>query len=203
MKSKLINIVVMSSAFLVLLLGCRGRVSDKPPIHLNPDMDNQPKYKAQAESKFFKDGAAMRSPVPGTVARGELHLDMAYYTGKDPSGKPIEEIPVEVTYKFLKYGQERFNIYCAPCHGRAGDGQGIVIKKGFPPPPSFHQDHVRAYPVGHLFDVITNGIRNMPSYRHQIPVRDRWAIVAYIKALQRSQHASVEDVPQELRNKIK
>ncbi len=187
----------------LLLLGCRGQISDKPPIHLNPDMDDQPKFEAQEANPFFADGAAMRVPVPGTVARGAFQENVEYTTGKTADGQPVSEIPLNITLRLLKRGQERYNIYCAPCHSRVGDGQGMVVKRGFPPAPSFHQDNVRAFPDGHIFDVITNGIRNMPSYKHQIPVNDRWAIVAYIRALQRSQHASRSDVPEELRDKIK
>lgn len=184
--------------------GCfRGRPSEKPPIHINPNMDDQPKYKAQAESKYFKNGSAMRMPVPGTVARGELFEDTKYYYGKDADGNPVKENPVPVTMQLLKRGQNRFNIYCSPCHGLAGDGQGIVVKRGFLPPPNFHQDLVRNYPDGHIFDVISNGIRNMPSYKHMISVEDRWAIVSYVRALQRSQDATLGDVPEDIRKEIK
>ena len=166
-------------------------------------MDDQPKYKAQAESKYFKNGSAMRMPVPGTVARGELFEDTKYYYGKDADGNPVKENPVPVTMQLLKRGQNRFNIYCSPCHGLAGDGQGIVVKRGFLPPPNFHQDLVRNYPDGHIFDVISNGIRNMPSYKHMISVEDRWAIVSYVRALQRSQDATLGDVPEDIRKEIK
>lgn len=194
-------LITVSTLF--LLFNCRGQISNKPPVHLNPDMDDQPKFEAQEKNDFFPDHSAMRVPVPGTVARGEYHEDETYFSGKDRNGQAIDYIPREITMALLKRGQERFNIYCAPCHGRVGDGRGMVVKKGFPPPPSFHQDVIRAYPDGHIFDVITNGIRNMPSYKHQIPVDDRWAIVAYFRALQRSQHATLDDVPEELRDKIK
>jgi mono/diheme cytochrome c family protein len=183
--------------------GCyRGRPSAKPPVHLNPNMDDQPKYEAMEASKFFENHAAMRVPVEGTVPRGWLRLDVEYYTGKTADGKLVKEIPVEVTLPMLQHGQERFNIYCSPCHGRAGDGKGIIVNRGYVPPPSFHQDRLRAVEDGHIFDVITNGIRNMPSYRHQIPVEDRWAIVAYFRALERSQNASADDVPPEVLKKL-
>ena len=189
--------------FLVLMIGCyRGSPSEDPPIHLNPNMDHQPKYKAQAESDFFKDGATMRMPVPGTVARGDLRADHVYYQGKNADGTLVNEAPVRIDMDLLKRGQERYNIYCAPCHDRTGAGQGIVIKKGFLPPPSFHLDRLREAPDGHFFDVISNGIRNMPAYNHQVQVADRWAIVAYIRALQRSQNARKSDVPEELINQI-
>jgi mono/diheme cytochrome c family protein len=188
---------------LVSLTGCyQGRPSKKPPIHVNPNMDNQPKYKAQAESKFFADGATMRIPVEGTVARGELREDVEYYTGKKANGDFVEENQRPVDMQLLKRGQERFEIYCSPCHGRVGNGQGIVVSRGMLPPPTFHSDSLRAYPDGRIFDVITNGIRNMSSYAAQIPVEDRWAIIAYVRALQRSQHATIDDVPVEKREKL-
>jgi len=190
--------------FLVLLIGCyRGSPSEDPPIHLNPNMDNQPKYKAQAESEFFEDGAAMRMPVAGTLAMGDLRADQAYYLGKNADGSAVTKAPVEITLDLLKRGQERYNIYCAPCHDRTGAGQGIVTKKGFLPPPSFHLDRLREAPDGHLYDVITNGIRNMPPYNHQVQVHDRWAIVAYVRALQRSQNARISDIPEEMINQLK
>jgi hypothetical protein len=188
---------------LVLIIGCyRGSPSEDPPIHINPNMDDQPKYKAQAASEFFKNGSAMRMPEPGTVARGDLREDKAYYEGKNADGSLVENMPVEITLDLLRRGQERFNIYCSPCHDRTGSGQGIVVKKGFLPPPSFHLDRLREAPDGHFFDVISHGLRNMPAYNHQVQVADRWAIIAYIRALQRSEHATKSDVPGELINKI-
>ncbi|MEJ2054516.1 MAG: cytochrome c, partial [Calditrichaceae bacterium] len=135
--------------------------------------------------------------------RDELYQDTEYYFGKDANGNLVTENPLEINMQLLKRGQERFNIYCSPCHSRVGDGQGIVVKRGFLPPPSFHQDMMREKPDGHYFDVITHGLRNMPSYRHQIPVKDRWAIVAYIRALQRSQHAGLSDIPADKRKDLK
>jgi mono/diheme cytochrome c family protein len=196
---------IVSFIFIALFLsGCfRGRPSEDPPIHINPNMDNQPKYKAQSESQYFENGATMRMPVAGTVARGEEYEDTRYYFGKNTNGEALSENPIPITIQLLKRGQKRYNIYCAPCHGRTGDGKGIVVKRGYLPPPNFHQDLVRNYPDGHFFDVITNGIRNMPSYKHMIPVKDRWAIVSYVRALQRSQNATISDIPEEIRNEIK
>lgn len=195
-----INLIL---SILVFLSGCyRGRPSEDPPIHLNPNMDTQEKYKPQSPSRFFEDGLTMRQPVPGTVAIGELHEDDAYYRGKNADGSLVRNMPVEVTMETLRRGQKRFNIYCAPCHDQTGSGKGIVVKKGFLPPPSFHLDRLREVEDGHIYDVITNGIRNMPSYKHQIPVSDRWKIVAYVRALQRSQNAQISDVPEELRESI-
>lgn len=183
----------------VIGTGCfQGVPSRKPPIHLNPNMDKQPKYKAQEESSFFEDGATMRMPIEGTVARGELREDIVYYTGKDAAGKYVQRSPLPSTMTTLRRGQERFDIFCSPCHGRSGYGQGIVVKRGLMPPPPFHDERMRKFPDGQIFDVISNGIRNMPAYRHQIPVEDRWAIVAYFRALQRSQNASKSDLPQEI-----
>lgn len=192
-----LTVVALSS------LGCvRGRPSDDPPIHLNPNMDRQQKYLPQAQSEFFVDGMTMRKPVAGTVARGELNEDNAYYRGRDERDSLIAKIPVAVTMQLLQRGQERFNIYCSPCHGKIGDGKGIVVQRGMLPPPSFHDERILKVPDGHIFDVISNGIRNMPTYRHQIPVPDRWAIVAYLRALQRSQNATLNDIPAEMRGSV-
>ena len=185
----------------ITLIGCyQGRPSKEPPIHLIPNMDSQPKYNAQSESEFFADGATMRQPVVGTVARGYLRADDEYYRGKTASGNFVREAPVPVTMAVLKRGQERFSIYCTVCHGAVGDGKGIVAIKnvGLVPPPSFHEDNLMNIEDGHLFDVMTNGIRTMPSYKHQVSVEDRWAIVRYIRALQRSQRAKAKDVPREI-----
>jgi hypothetical protein len=184
----------------LILAGCmRNLPKDQPPLKLETNMYKQPRYEAQSESDFFADGSDMRVPPDGTVPRGWLNDDAAYYTGKDDKGELVARIPVPVTMDLLKRGQERFNIYCSPCHSRLGDGQGMVVKRGLLPPPTFHDDRLRTVADGHVFDVITNGIRNMPSYRYQIPVSDRWAIVAYFRALQRSQHATGADLtPEEM-----
>ncbi|GBE30472.1 MAG TPA: cytochrome c [Bacteroidetes bacterium] len=191
-------------AIMVLLLaGCQGQPSEKPPIHVNPNMDSQPKYRAQSSSEFFSDGASMRLPVEGTVARGELHEDTEFWEGKySQSGAFIIDSPLVPTMDNLERGRERFNIYCAVCHGQVGDGTGIIIKRGFILPPSFHTDQIREYPDGKIFDIITHGIRNMPKYADQIPVEDRWMIVNYLRALQLSQNARLTDLPDEVREKI-
>jgi hypothetical protein len=183
--------------------GCsRNRPSERPPIHFNPNMDNQEKYRAQSENRFFEDGAAMRVPVAGTVARDDLQEDDAYFKGLNSSGEFIDYIPIPVNIQGLERGRERFDIFCSPCHSRLGDGRGIMIKRGYPPPPTFHSDRIRKMSIGEIYNVITNGVRNMPSYRHQVPVGDRWAIIAYLRALQRSQQAGLEDIPPEMRDKI-
>jgi len=189
---------------LIIGSGCgRNRPSEKPPIHLVPDMDNQPKYRPQEASAFFADGAAQRQPVGGTVMQGQLRDDDLYFRGLNSRGEFVEKSPVTITAQLLDRGRERYDIYCAPCHSRIGDGRGIMIERGYPPPPSFHDKRIRELPDGHIYDVITNGIRNMPSYRHQVPVYDRWAIVVYLRALQRSQKAPLEDVPVDERDKIR
>ncbi|MGH8014958.1 MAG: c-type cytochrome [Candidatus Zixiibacteriota bacterium] len=190
-------------AFASALMGCyQGMPSKKPPIHLNPNMDDQPKYQTQASSKFFADGQAMRKPVEGTVARGHLNDDVVYYTGKDAGGKLVKKSPVSATLENIKRGQDRFNIYCAACHGKVGDGISMVVKRGMFPPANFSQERLVKIEDGHFFDVMSNGLRNMPSYNSQIPVSDRWAIINYIRVLQRSQNAPAKDVPAEVRAKL-
>lgn len=185
------------------LIGCtRHEVSDKPPVQVEQNMYEQPKYKAQSESRFFADGLSMRPPVEGTVARGWLREDSAYYFGK-VGDKLIAKAPVVMTMERLQRGRQRFDIYCAPCHGRLGTGQGIIAKRGMQAPPSYHEQRLRDIEDGHIFDVITNGLRNMQPYKYQIPVDDRWSIVGYVRALQRSQKATLKDVPPELRDTIK
>jgi mono/diheme cytochrome c family protein len=190
----IILILLCASAFMA---GCqRGYPTDKPPIHIIQDMYHQPKYLPQDSSGFFADGSIMRQPVEGTVARGWLMEDSVFYVGFDPAtGEDVKRAPLPVTMDNLKRGEERFNIYCTPCHGYRGDGKGLVIEHGFVPPPSFHTDFLREVPDGHLYRVIHEGQNNMPSYGQQIPARDRWTIVLYVRALQKSQNATVAQVP--------
>ena len=157
------------------------------------DMHDQPKYVPLRESAFFGDARSARPIVPGTVARGHLQDDALLYTGK-ANGADADVFPFAVTAATLARGQERFDIYCSPCHGRTGEGDGMVVRRGYRRPPSYHQDRLRTAPVGHFFDVITNGFGAMPDYA-QISAEDRWAIVAYVRALQLSEHATVADVP--------
>jgi mono/diheme cytochrome c family protein len=170
-------------------------------VHLEQNMYEQPKYKAQSESRFFADGLAMRPPVEGTVARGWLRQDSAYYFGRN-GDMLVAEAPVEITMERLQRGRQRFDIYCSPCHGRIGAGQSIMVKKGMQVPPSLHEQRLRDVEDGHIFEVMTNGLRNMPPYRYQIPVDDRWSIVGYVRALQRSQNATIEDIPAEVRQTV-
>ena len=157
------------------------------------DMHDQPRFKPLAESDFYADLRASRTPVEGTVARGQLHEDAYLYTGK--MGNDFGDyMPFPVTEADLSRGQERFNIYCAPCHSRLGDGNGMIPQRGYRHPPTYHQDRLRKAPLGYFFDVMTNGFGAMPAYAEQIPeVKDRWRIAAYIRALQLSQNATQAD----------
>jgi len=159
------------------------------------DMFNQPKVKPLARSDFFDDEMAARPPVEGTVARGELRADRILFTGIGPDGKFVAALPVSLTRALLLRGRERFDIFCSPCHGRVGDGRGMIVERGFKEPPSFHIDRLRTQPIGYFFDVVTSGFGQMSSYAAQVPPADRWAIAAYIRALQMSQHAPLQEVP--------
>lgn len=185
---------------LATVAACRGQVSEEPPVHIIPDMDWQPRYEEQAASSFFADGRAMRPLVEGTVARGSLHGDDAYDTGK-VGGAYVNKVPVDVDEKFIRRGQQRFNIYCAPCHDQTGAGNGLIVQHGYPRPVSLSENATK-YPDGEIFTIITNGVRNMPAYAHQIPVNDRWAIVSWLRVLQRSQRATLADVPADMKNSI-
>ena len=187
--------------FCLLAVGCRY------------DMQDQPRYKYYKESDFFADKRASRNLPDGTVARGQLHSDKAFFTGKIENPNPnaqvqtvtdargntvvasfpndIDEFPVPVTKELIDRGQDRFNIYCIVCHGPTGNGDGMVVRRGFPQPPTYHDDRLRNAPVGHFFDVMTNGWGKMNSYAAQVSPADRWAIVAYIRTLQIAQNPEV------------
>lgn len=182
----------------LLLGGCRGMESDRAPIHPNLNMDMQNRFDAQEANPFFADNAAMRRPPAGTIARGLLKEDTRYYAGRTEDGEYVDRMPVPVTRALVERGRDRYDIYCAVCHGGAGDGEGIIMRGdyGYTPAPSFHEERLLEESDGYLYDVITNGVRTMPSYAHQVPVADRWAIVAYVRALQRSQNADEADVPE-------
>ena len=159
------------------------------------DMHVQPRINPLAKSEFFTDQRSARPPVEGTVARGQLHEDSYFYTGKI-GNNPGDAMPFPVTRDVLQRGRERYNIYCALCHSRVGDGNGFIPSRGFTrKPPSFHEQRLQKAPLGYVFDVMTNGFGIMPDYASQIPPRDRWDIVAYIRALQLSQNATKADVP--------
>lgn len=186
------------------LIGCRGTISKEPPIHPQQNMDFQEYFEAQEQNVFFADNRAMREPVEGTIARGKWKSDPEYYFGKNEDGSFVETIPTEVTSSFIKHGKKKYEIYCTPCHGSVGDGNGIVVNYGLVPPTSYHIDRLRNVEDGYLYDVITNGIRSMYGYGSQIPnQKDRWAIVAYIRALQTSQYARASEIPEEQLNEIK
>jgi Cytochrome C oxidase, cbb3-type, subunit III len=158
-------------------------------------MHVQPRQNPLSRSDFYSDQRSARLPVEGTVARGQLHEDTYFYTGK-VGNNPGEQMPFPVTMQVLERGRERYNIFCAPCHSRVGDGNGFVPSRGFArKPPSFHIVRLQKAPAGYIFDVITNGFGIMPDYASQIPAQDRWDIVAYVRALQLSQNATVADVP--------
>jgi mono/diheme cytochrome c family protein len=181
-----------------VMMSCRGQLSDKPPIHPQQNMHDQERFNAQQENPFFADGRAMRLPVDGTIARGNLRHDTELYAGRDSDGNFITEIPYEITKSFLYRGKERYDIYCQMCHGGTGDGRGIIMtgQYGYVPAPTFHSDQSRAMPEGEIYDAIANGIRNMPGYAQQIRVEDRWAIVAYVRALQKSQFVPAAEMDQ-------
>lgn len=238
-----VGLAAVTLAMAVGLAGCtRGNFSAEPPVHLNPNMDKQEKFRSQSENTFYEDRSAMRMPVPGTVAQGWLQQDdktpvaiwmnsrgalmteqtstpeqveseagsanyvttlsgpqiAQFYTGKDAQEEAapfVAHSPLPATAQLLARGEERFTIYCVPCHGHVGDGDGIIVRRGMLRPPSYTDDRLLAMADGEIFNTITNGKNNMPSYRHQISTPDRWAIVSYVRALQRSQHATLQDVP--------
>ena len=181
--------MICLSALALLFAGCRM------------DMHEQPKYLPYEPTTFFDDGRSERPVVPGTVARGQLRLDELLYTGKE-NGVLSNKFPFSITRADLERGRQRYNIYCTPCHDYTGSGRGIVVQRGFPPPPSFHIDRLRQAPVGNFFDVMTNGDGSMYSYASRIEPEDRWRIAAYIRVLQLSEHSTVQDVPESERQKL-
>jgi len=156
-------------------------------------MADQPRYTPLQRSTFFGDERSARPLVPGTVARGHLDANAAFYTGK-AGGALVTTLPVPLTLELLERGQERFDVFCSPCHDRTGTGNGMVVQRGYRHPPSYHIDRLRQAPIGHFFDVMTHGFGAMPDYAAQVPPRDRWAIASYIRALQLSQSATLADV---------
>ena len=164
-------------------------------------MANEPRYKPLAESDFWDNGASARPIVPGTVTRGHLDADSAYYTGKI-GDKYVDQFPFPITRQVMERGRARFEIYCTPCHGRLGNGDGMVVQRGFRGVPSYHEERFQRAPVGQFFDVITNGYGAMASYAARVPVADRWAIIAYIRALQYSQNAKLSDLTPAEREKV-
>lgn len=166
-----------------------------------PNMSDQPKYNPMTPSDLFADGRSARPSIPGTVPYGSLASDPTFYTGRR-EGEVVERMPVAITPDLLRRGRERFEIYCSPCHGRTGDGQGMVVRRGFRQPPSYFIPRLREAPDGHFFEVITNGFGEMYSYANRVSAADRWAITAYIRALQLSEAATLEDVPTPERGRL-
>jgi mono/diheme cytochrome c family protein len=205
--------VVLSWIPLALIMRARNVTSPNPRIHIIQDMDNQPRFKAQQRNPLFADRRGMRPAVEGAVARGRLNEDLVLHRGITDGADPaswVAEIPISVTLPVLQRGRECYGIYCSPCHGLGGYGDGMIAKRAealqegtWTPPSSFHTELVRSRAAGHLYNTITHGIRNMPAYGSQIDVEDRWAIVAYLRALQRSQAATVDDVPEDLRASLR
>jgi mono/diheme cytochrome c family protein len=213
-------LVILAMIPPALIARSRAVPNDRRRIHFIQDMDNQGKFRAQQVNPMFADNRAMRPPVVNTVAQGELHDDEHFTRGltKDDAGKPawVTTLPTQipVTMDLVKRGQERFGIYCTPCHGMAGYGDGIVNKRGqllvltgangtaWVQAKNIHEPQIRSQPVGQIFNSITHGIRTMAGYEGQIPTADRWAIVAYVKALQRSQHAEPNDIPADVRDRL-
>jgi hypothetical protein len=175
--------------FVLALAGCRL------------DMHLQPKYLPYEPTEFFSDGRSERQPVAGTVARGQLRLDELFYTGKE-NGVEADEFPFPMTRADLERGQERYNIYCTPCHDYLGNSYGFIVRRGFPLPASYHIQRLREAPAGHFFGVITNGMGAMYSYADRLDPADRWRIVAYIRVLQASRNAHLSDVPENQRQKL-
>lgn len=201
-------LTVVALVPIALIARARTTHSPVPRIELIPDMDNQPRFNAQSANVLFADGRAMRPELAGTIARGELRDDEHLYRGL-VEGEWAEKFPMAVTEELMARGRDRFNIYCIVCHGASGEGDGIVNQRAMDlqmgtwvPPSSLHTDLVRSRPVGHIFNTITNGIRNMSGYGSQIVTEDRWAIVAYVRALQRARAATIADVPAEHRSDL-
>jgi len=187
-----VSAVFAVSALIVVTLASAG---------CRQDMHDQPKYIPLRESTFFADHRSARPLVTGTVPRGWIREDTLLYTGK-VNGADATTFPFPIDERVMARGRERFDIFCSPCHGRTGEGDGMVVRRGYRRPPSYHQDRLRDAPVGHFFDVMTNGFGAMPDYAAQISVEDRWAIAAYIRALQLSQHATIADVPPADRSRL-
>jgi mono/diheme cytochrome c family protein len=165
------------------------------------DMHDQPKYSAFEAAPIFADGSSARPPIPGTVARGDLRDDVVLFTGKEGE-EAATGFPFPVDERVMTRGQERFNVYCAPCHGLTGEGDGMIVQRGFSRPPSLLEPRLAEMPPGHYFEVITNGFGAMPDHAAQIKPADRWAIAAYIRALQLAGSASLDDVPPAERGKL-
>jgi len=193
--------IIAASLLVAGLAGCRGQESDKPPVHLNPNMDSQPRYDPQAESKFYEDRRTMRQPVEGSVARGNFDENDAHATGKD-GDQYVAKMPMAITEATLKLGQTKYNIYCTPCHAEIGNGEGMVKKRGFDGVRNLLDPYTRALPDGQIYEAMAKGVRTMPAYNAQLTTDERWAVVAYVRALQLSQNATAQDVPADKRGSL-
>lgn len=200
MSNRKIHIVrsTFATLALCLLLGCEGTTDIE---RLRQEMYNQPRFEPLEKNAFFADQRSSRPWIKGTVARGQLRTDAHLYTGM-VNGQPAETFPFPITREVLQRGRERYNIYCTPCHGQQGDGRGMVVRRGMKQPPSYHIERLQNETPGYFFDVMTNGFGAMYSYASRIKARDRWAIVAYIRALQLSQNATIDDVPADVRERL-
>lgn len=204
-----INLILIAIIPFVMVSKARLTKDGTPPLHVNLDMDDQPKKKAQASNRLFADNRAMRPQVPGTVSREQNIENEQLVLGRN-GDQWVTGFPVEITDEVMQRGKERFEIFCATCHGVDGYGNGMINQRAelleegtWVAPTSYHTEQVRERPNGHIYNTIKNGIRNMSGYASQISVEDRWAIVAYVRALQRSQNASVEDVPEAYRDALR
>jgi len=180
------RVAAVAVGTLVVLVGAgvvRGLPFRRPPIHVNPNMDDQPKYRPQAVSRFFASGSTSQLPVQSTIARGELREDSVLFSGRSPFGSFVSN-PLPVDAALIARGRDRFGIYCRPCHGEFGNGRGTLYERSKLEARNLHEDRLKETPDGRIFDVITNGLGLMQGYRFPIPVRDRWAIVAYVRELQ-------------------
>lgn len=201
-----------TSTLLLLLVvalsvgACRGQRSDQAPFHLNPNFDFQSKFKAQKLSWDTPEGAVAwgdRTSFSHPERRKDfLKEDSVFYLGRNADGSFVQKIPMPVDEAFIKHGQERFDIYCSVCHDKSGSGKGMVPKRGFTPPPHLADERIRAMSDGEIFTIISDGVRTMPSYSKQISEEDRWAVVAYVRALQTMWHSTETDVPLEMRDRI-
>lgn len=201
---RILSIAVLGLAGGGLLAGCEGETFREPPIHLQQNMDFQKKFEAQEANPRFEDGRAMRAPLENTVAVGHLRTDAHLYEGKvdgewartlpkqDAQGKDIV-----LSEDWLERGKERYEIFCTPCHAYTGEGNGLAVQRGMLPPPSMYDERLQGQALGYFYDIITNGKNNMGPYRSQIPVRDRWAIASYVRVLQRSRAATLDQVPKD------
>lgn len=204
LKSQIRNLIVFSALGLIsVLAGCRGQTTENRPLWIKHGMEFQPKWLPYGRNSFTADQRNLQVPPEGTVAVGLLKEDDVFYRGGADTAHFVTANPLKVTAQVMERGQERFAIYCTPCHGQTGVGNGLVAKRGLVMPPNFHDDRIVNMPDGQIFHTISYGVRTMAAYGKQIPEEDRWAIVAYLRALQRSQRATISDVPESERANLK